>query len=235
MNYLIPCAGLGKRFNSSVPKPLIDVNGKYMLELVIENLHQDDDRFLCCILKEHEEKFGISKKIKSRCCADVDFVIIDKLTDGPARTSYLAKDLVNTDDELIITNCDQIILDFDINLFKMYAAKHKYDGLLGTFFSRSPKNSFVKLGDNGMVTEVKEKIVLSEFASNGFHYWAKASSFFQSCEEMFAKNDKTLNEFYVAPSFNYLINSGKKIGHFFFNWHFPIGTPEDLQTFLKFS
>lgn len=237
MNYLIPCAGLGRRFgNSTVPKPLIDVNGKYMLQSVIENLHQEDsDRFICCILKEHDDKFNISEKVKKVCDADIEFVTINHLTEGPAKTCYMAKEFINVDQDLVITNCDQIILDYDITMFKLYVLKHRYDAILGTFFSRSPKNSFVKLGDNGLVTEVKEKQVLSEFASNGFHYWNKAVDFFESCDKMFNKNDKTLNEFYVAPSFNYLINEGKKVGHFFFNWHFPIGIPEDLQNYLAFT
>ena len=53
MTFLIPCAGLGVRFHSKIPKPLIEVlDGRPMLELVLENLRQrENDRFICCILK----------------------------------------------------------------------------------------------------------------------------------------------------------------------------------------
>jgi hypothetical protein len=208
-----------------------------MIELVIKNLNQEkSDKFILCILKEHEEKFSISKKIINlQLPCRVEFYIIDGLKDGPAKTSYEAKNNINLNEELILTNCDQVICNYNVEKFRQYAHKYDYDGLLGTFFSRSPKNSFVKLNDFCDVTEVKEKVVLSEFASNGFHYWKKAADLFSSCEEMFEKNDRTLNEFYIAPSYNYLINKGKKIGHYFFNEHFPIGTPEDLQTYLKHS
>ena len=42
MNILIPMAGAGSRFEEAgytFPKPLIDVNGKPMIQVVIENLN----------------------------------------------------------------------------------------------------------------------------------------------------------------------------------------------------
>jgi hypothetical protein len=57
--------------------------------------------------------------------------------------------------------------------------------------------------------------------------------FVSSAEEMISEEDRTNNEFYVAPTYNYLIKSGKKILPFFYNLHFPIGTPEDLEVYLE--
>jgi NDP-sugar pyrophosphorylase family protein len=230
MTFLIPCAGLGARFHSTIPKPLIQVlDGRPMLELVLENLRQQEDhRFVCCILKEHELKFNLSAEIK-KFAPYVEICIIEKLSDGPASTCYEAKGLVDQDDELIIINCDQIIEDFDIQAFLRFCHRHDHDGVLGTFFSRSPKNSYVKLNDSGLVVEAQEKKVLSEYATNGLHYWKRARYFFDSYVSMVKKNARTLNEFYVAPSYNYLINDGKKIGAYFFNEHYPIGIPSDLD------
>tara|TARA_R110000824_G_scaffold139748_2_gene305125 strand:+ start:167 stop:883 length:717 start_codon:yes stop_codon:yes gene_type:complete len=230
MTFLIPCAGLGTRFHSNIPKPLIEVwGGRPMLELVLDNLRQQEDhRFICCILKEHELKFNLSQEIK-KFAPYVEIHIIEKLSDGPASTCYDAKGLVDENDELIIINCDQIIEDFNIGRFLRFCHAHDYDGVLGTFFSRSPKNSYVKLDDKGLVVEAQEKKVLSEYATNGLHYWKRARYFFESYAAMAKKNCRTLNEFYVAPSYNYLINDGKRIGTYFFNEHYPIGIPSDLE------
>lgn len=234
MNFLIPCAGLGKRFNSTSPKLLIDVLGRPMIQKVLENLNQEkNDKFVCCLLSEHESKFDISKRITDIFNGNIQFVFIDALKDGPAKTCYEAKHLFDSNEDLVITNCDQVIEDFSASRFKEFTRKNRYDGILGTFFSNSPKNSYVKLNDEGLVTEVKEKLVISNYATNGFHYWKKAKFFFESCDEMFSKNDRVLNEFYVAPSYNYLINNGKKIGHYYFNEHYPIGIPEDLNKYIQ--
>jgi hypothetical protein len=135
------------------------------------------------------------------------------------------------DKELIIPNCDQIIKDWDQELFLSFA--RKFDGVLGCFISSSPKNSYVKLDDGSFVTEVKEKEVISNIATNGLHYWKKARYFFESYEEMVSNNDRTNGEFYVAPTYNYLIEKKYKIGVYLFNQHFPLGTPEDLKKFLE--
>jgi len=232
INVLIPSAGLGTRFNTNVPKPLLDVNGKPMLVRVLENFYQSSNiKFIVCILEEHEKKFNIIETIGEYTDIPINFVMIDKLQDGPAKTCYLAKDSMNLDIPLIVTNCDQIIFDLDVSKMVSYAVKNKADGVLGTFYSNSPKNSYVRLNDDGVITQVKEKEVISNYATNGVHFWTRGSYFFESCDQMFVKNDRVNNEFYVAPSYNYMINDGQKVLQYFFNEHFPIGIPSDLEKF----
>jgi NDP-sugar pyrophosphorylase family protein len=234
MNVVIPAAGLGTRFNTTIPKPLLDVNGSPMLARVINNFYHYDAKFFVCVLKEHQQKFNIIDNVKDHCDeSNITYVIIDELTDGPARTSYFAKQYLNVDDPLIVTNCDQVIFDLDVDRLSLFAGKNSADGVLGTFYSNSPKNSYVRLNDDGLVTQVKEKEVISNYATNGLHFWTKGSYFFDSCDEMFSRNDRVNNEFYVGPSYNYMINKGKKVIHYFFNEHFPIGIPQDLEKFKK--
>jgi dTDP-glucose pyrophosphorylase len=238
INILIPAAGLGARFQTTTPKPLLDVNGKPMLVRVLENFYQSSRvRFTVCILAEHEQKFKLVKTIKQYVDIPFEVVFIDKLQDGPAKTCYLAKDYLNQQIPLIVTNCDQLIFDLDIKKLVSYAGKNQADGVVGTFYSNSPKNSYIKLDDSGLITQIKEKEVLSNYATNGVHYWTKTCDFFESCDEMFAKNDKVLKEYYVAPSYNYMIQNGKKVIQYFFNEHFPIGIPADLEKFknLKYK
>ena len=85
------------------------------------------------------------------------------------------------------------------------------------------------------MVEVKEKIVISNLATNGLHYWKHGKYFVKSAEEMIAQNDRYNGEFYVAPTYNYLIKDGKKVLPYFFNLHFPIGVPEDLEKYQSIS
>ncbi len=219
---IIPAAGRGKRFENSIyiePKPLIKWNNKNMIEHVVDNFRGESKIVLIC-RKEHNIHLE-----------SIDKLEIDYTTDGPATSVFLAKHLVDPESELIITNCDQIIKDWNQDQFLNFA--RKFDGVLGCFISNSPKNSFVKINEKNHVIEVKEKIVISNLATNGLHYWKKAKYFFESYDEMTKNNDRTNGEFYVAPTYNYLINKDYKIGIYMFNQHFPIGTPEDLKNFLE--
>jgi uncharacterized membrane protein len=114
-----------------------------------------------------------------------------------------------------------------------FSEKNLAEGVIGTFYSNSPKNSYVRLNDEGLITQVREKEVISNYATNGLHFWSKGSYFFDSCDEMFSRNDRVNNEFYVGPSYNYMINKGMKVVQYFFNEHFPIGIPQDLEKFKK--
>ena len=59
MKILIPMAGEGSRFQKegyTLPKPLIDVNGKPMIQSVVENLDFDCE-YIFLVRKEHMEKY----------------------------------------------------------------------------------------------------------------------------------------------------------------------------------
>lgn len=233
INILIPLAGLGKRFSDAgytVPKPFIDLGGKSMIKSVIENIRIPNSRYIFVL---NESLLPVLDFMKHVVSSDVEFRIITTptATEGPASTCLLAKEEINSETPLIVINCDQIIRDFDFQFFLDFTWIHDCDGVLGCFISESPKNSYVKLNSEGQITETAEKKVISNFATNGLHYWKRGSDFVGSAEEMIRSDDRCNGEFYVAPTFNYLIKSGKKIMPYFFNMHFPVGIPEDLEKY----
>lgn len=235
VNILIPLGGAGKRFSEAgyqESKPFIDVAGKSMIRTVIENLYHPDTHFIFIINEQHTSINDFSKHISDLEIPN-SIYSTTKLTDGPASSSLLAISEIDSETPLIIVNCDQVILDFNLELLEKFVSTNECDGVLGCFLSSSDKNSYVKLNEDGEICDVKEKIVISNIATNGLHYWKSGSLFVSSATEMIESNDRYNNEFYVAPSFNYLIKKGKRILPFFYNLHFPIGTPEDLKIYLN--
>jgi dTDP-glucose pyrophosphorylase len=107
------------------------------------------------------------------------------------------------------------------------------DGGIVTFKSTHPKWSFVKIDENGLATEVAEKNPISDIATVGYYYWKKGSDFVNYAESMISKDIRVNNEFYVCPVFNEAISGGKKIRIFNSSKMWGLGTPEDLDVFLK--
>ena len=233
INVIIPLAGAGKRFSDvgyTIPKPFIPVHGIPMVQAVVDNLNIDG-KFIFIIQNKHS--VGDNLKIFLQAIKPDSIVIgIDELTEGPACTALLAEKYID-DNPLIIVNCDQMIHDFDVNKLQQFANVNNADGVLGAFISSSKKNSYMKLDPQGEVTELKEKIVISNIATNGLHFWKNGKDFVSSAKEMIEAGEKYNNEFYIAPTYNYLIKDGKKILPYFYNLHFPIGTPEDLEKYRK--
>lgn len=233
INVIIPMAGAGKRFEDvgyDLPKPLIDVNGIPMVKAVIENLNIDAN-YIFIVQSKHMKEYNLGQLLKE-IAPNCKIFQVHQLTEGPACTALLAEEFI-TEDPLIIVNCDQIILDFDVNELLEFCRINNADGILGAFISTSKKNSYMKLDPSGEVIELKEKIVISNIATNGLHFWKNGNDFLKSSKEMISNGERYNNEFYIAPTYNYLIKNGKKILPFFYNLHIPIGTPEDLTKYLE--
>lgn len=231
MNILIPLAGNGKRFKDvgyDMPKPLIEVNGKTMIENVLGNLSLPG-LYHFIILKDHEEKYSIKNFLKS-VKNDCRIIEIEDVTCGQACSCLLAKEFINNETSLLIANSDQI-MDWEPENFQSFI-KPEYDGIIFTFTDDSKNNSYVKLSDNGCVIEVAEKKVISNIATCGIYYFKKGADFVHAAEKMINNGEKINNEYYVCPTYNELIKENKKIVTYHIDGHYPIGTPEDLDKYL---
>lgn len=235
MQILIPMAGEGSRFAKEgyqYPKPLIDVAGKPMIQRVVENL-QFDAKYIFLVRSEHLKKYNGLKntlyQITNKKCSIIE---VDGLTDGAACTALLAKHLIDTDEDLLIANSDQIV-DYEKNNFLFLKNVKFIDGIVFSFNATHPKWSFVRVNSSGYIAEVAEKNPISNIATCGIYWYRRGRDFVECAESMIRHKLKTNNEYYIAPVYNELINKDKNVIPFFVNKMNGIGTPEDLKTYLS--
>lgn len=239
INIVVPMAGHGSRFSKAGykdPKPLIPVNGKPMIELVIDNLKPlKEHRFIFICQAEHLNKYPLRGLLQTKApgCKVIE---VSQVTEGAACTVLLAKDLINNQDQLMIANCDQYI-DIDINNYLAILDDRSTDGLIMTMKAYDNKWSFIKLNENNEITLVVEKEVVSDEATVGIYNYQQGSEFVRAAEKMIAKNLRVNNEFYIAPAYNEMIEEGKRIQYFNIgslrSGMHGLGTPEDLTLFLE--
>ena len=232
MKILIPMAGRGKRFEDagySFPKPLIDINGKAMIQVIIENLNFPSEHIFLC-QNEHYEKYSL-KELLELISPSCKIIKVNEVTEGAACTALLAKELIDNDEELIIANSDQWI-DWNNQHFLSFLRNNTADGGIVTFIATHPKWSFVKINDKNEVIEVAEKKPISNIATVGIYYFKKGSYFVKAAEKMIEKDIRTNGEFYIAPTYNEMIQEGKKILHYPIAEMRGLGTPEDLSNFM---
>lgn len=233
MKVLIPMAGAGSRFEKAgytFPKPLIDVEGKPMIQAVVDNLNIEAQHVFI-VQKSHYEKYNLQQTL-NQISPDCEIVQVEGITEGAACTTLLAKEYINNGDPLVIANSDQYV-KWDSNEFMYSMVADSVDGGILSFKSTHPKWSYAKLGDDGFVCEVAEKKPISNIATVGIYYWKKGSDYVRYAEDMIEKNIRVNNEFYVCPVFNQAIEDNKKVKIFNVEKMWGIGTPEDLQIFLK--
>ena len=242
VNVCIPMAGRGKRFADAGyadPKPFIKVGDQRMIEMVIQNIngqHASNLNYIFILLKSFVDEYGDKfEKFVSSYCYKHTILYIDEVTQGAACTALVAKDLINSDEELVITDCDHVCLDKDhINNGIKYFRKYKAEGGFWNFLSDDPKYSYVRI-NNGYVKEVAEKQVISNIANTGSYYFAKGSDFVKYAEEMIKANDRTRGEYYVAPVYRYMFIDNKKVLPYVCNAFFSLGVPSDLTMYKEIN
>lgn len=236
---VIPAAGLGSRFANHgylKPKPLIDVAGLPMILWVLGNFElRRGDAVIIVSRVGLEIEEGIQDLIR-HLGLNIKFIDVPVLTEGPAITVQHAKLLLDLDLPLIVANSDQFVSGSILNFTQQLRQSQKDLGLILTMTASSSKWSYVGRGQDGSVNRVIEKVEISSEATVGVYGWTSAQLFFKSLDEMIASNDRTNNEFYVAPTYNYLISNGTEVA----TYHVGdveesvhgLGTVEDLLEFL---
>lgn len=231
LNVLIPMAGLGSRFKDAgyvFPKPLVEVDGKPMIQAVVESIGVNA-RYTYIVQKEHYEKYNLSYLL-NLITPDCNIVQVDGITEGAAVTCLLAKEYIDNESPLILANSDQIV-EWNSRKFIYELMTKNADGGIATFESTHPKWSYAKVNLDGLVTEVAEKKPISNIATVGIYYWKHGSDFVKYAEQMIDKDIRTNNEFYVCPVFNEAIADNKRVFVSNIKKMWGIGTPEDLNNY----
>lgn len=231
MNIVIPMAGRGSRLDSfQCPKPLIKLGDKTLIEWALETLNLDGNYTF--VIRDYENK---KHNIELRSILDkfnnkANIISINYTTRGAACTSLLVHDIIDNDEELVIANCDQIML-WDSSKFIEFKNKNKYDGILVTYNCNKDNKSYVKLNEHGYAIALAEKKVISNHATNGIHWWKQGKNFVSSAMDDIIERNTERDEYYVAPTYNRLIEYGMPIGIYEIpaHEHIAVGDMDELK------
>lgn len=237
VNVVIPAAGEGSRFAKAgwtKKKPFIDVNGRPMLEHVIDNVVTEDYRTTLLLRKEHMESH--QEEVENLVNSGASIIPVSELTEGTACTVLLARSTFDGHQPMMVANSDQLV-DFDVADYVNDCLNRNLDGSILVFRdpTMNPKWSFARLNDEGLVVEVAEKKPISDLATVGIYLFRRGSDFVASAIDMIARNERVNGEFYTCPVYNYMIEKGLKIGVY----EVPmdamkgLGTPDDLTDYLQ--
>lgn len=238
LTIVIPMAGRGSRFADAgyaLPKPLLPIHGVPMIETVVRNLAPSEPaRFVFICQREHLASFGFEAGLRT-AAPDCEIVAIDGVTEGAACTVLLAESAIDPADVLVIANSDQWV-DHTMDAHLAVMRDAGLDGVIMTMTADDPKWSFVELDEHTHVTNVVEKVVVSDEATVGIYTFARGGDFIRAAHAMIAAGERVNGEFYVAPVYNQLIAEGAAVGIDNIGavgaGMYGLGTPADYEAFL---
>lgn len=250
LNVIIPMAGKGTRFADygfQTPKFLLPINdkGETMIHSAVDTLNAKNlnPSYTFITLKSNLND-AVQKEMSEY---NPEWVVLEEITDGPATTVFQGLKNVNNDSPLLISNSDQILVNWDCENFIKRCSG--YDGGVLTYtpnyevkIGDKDKHSYVEL-KNGTCSKFAEKIVLSNQALIGVHYFRNKETFLNAYYDMKSRNERAPNgEFYLSLMYNALVRANKTVIHVPLlpnELFFPTGEPADyfhyLNTISKFG
>lgn len=220
MLYLIPMAGKATRFPSNKYKfkPLIEVEGRTLMEYAIRSLPLRTEDHLILVLRKNADVRSIQmimESLKVPCPWEIRIISFE--TKGQAETAFqVLKDY--SDEKVFIHNCDTAMLIGEVNL------SQEWDGLLLLFESTEPRFSYAKVESSGLVTETAEKVVISSLASTGSYLFRSPSTF----REAYLGHNYSAQEKFIAPLYNNMIRQKMLVRSHVVAGVFSLGTPQDI-------
>jgi dTDP-glucose pyrophosphorylase len=206
---VVPMAGLGSRFTDAgytVPKPLLDIHGVPMFQLVLANLASPS---LCKIVLIVPKVWGLASRMTQLGAAlgvEVVALEVEELTDGPAGSVALAESHLDPELPVVTANSDQF-LDADLGDFYKSVSDPANAGVILVMEDNDPKWSYARLDESGALVEVREKVVISNLATVGVYGFKSAEIMFDAFRQMRADGASVNGEYYVAPAYNYLMGA----------------------------
>jgi dTDP-glucose pyrophosphorylase len=236
MQIIVPAAGNGSRFSEQGyrdPKPLIKVLNKPLIRWSTGGLNiKNKSKYIFLVQQSHIEQYHIDQRL-SEWYDDCSVIPVVGVTEGQACTVLLAKDMLDMEDELAIVNCDNL---FSIDLNRAKRELKINDDSRGIIFfiaGNNPAWSYVATDDQGFATQVAEKIVISDKATVGCYYFTKARYFVEAAELMIERDIRYNGEFYVSLAYNIFLENNKKVHTWPCDFHFSLGTPEQVDSFIS--
>jgi capsule biosynthesis phosphatase len=210
MKYIILCGGIGKRCNNySLPKPLNLIEGRHMIEYIIENIPSNE---LFIIYNIFLDEYNFQEILINKCKSKIiHFSKIDYLTRGAVETAFIG---INNFIEKI-GNDNIVFIDND-NLHNLNKHIPIFDNeFIGYSIDYTKKNdySFIRFVNNE-ITDIEEKNKISDYYCCGFYGFKNINNFKKNAKILLENNEKQKNEFYFSELYNLIIKLGNKVESF---------------------
>ena len=233
MNIIIPIGGVGQRFKDegyNMPKPLISVLGKPMIYQVINSLQLESTDTVYVVYHNHLKEFNFETLIKFYFPKiNIKFVSLDYLTKGAAETVLRGLETFTEDelnDSVLLLDCDTFYSDNIIGKYKNQSNKNT----IFYFNSTDPKPIFSYINlENDKVTEIVEKVKISDNANTGAYGFESGAELKQYCSKILGLD----KEVYISCVYEEMLKDGKTIVGSKIDSFNCVGTPLQLKTYCN--
>lgn len=200
------------RVYDGYPLCLTDIDGKPLLERIFRSCDSlDCPSYLIAFQVFEIRRFFLDNIVQLLTNNQCKTIAIEGETGGAACTALLASEHIDSDEELLILNANEL-LSVDFKSVSDNFRSQSLDAGVVIFPSIHPRYSYVRVDSHDMVVEAAEKRPISRDATAGFYWYARGSDFVCSAKRMIRKNASVDNAFYICPVFNEMVLMNRRVG-----------------------
>ena len=248
MQIIIPMTGYGSRFVAAGYKdlkPLIKVQGKTMLEWIVQGMYSYEDEFIFVCREQHLDERPWLREYLSQLAPHTVIVSIKNWQKkGPVYDVLKAENYINKEQSAIINYCD-FYMAWDWDKFKSDVQINACDGAVPCYTGFHPnlipeKNVYAscQTDNENFLLEIREKysFEVNKFKakhSPGVYYFRTGEIMLKYCQKLVDSDENINGEFYASLPYNFMVQDGLKVWipsnvEWFCQW----GTPEDMKEYL---
>lgn len=245
MHIVIPMSGMGNRFieaGYSVPKPLIIIDGKTIIEHVC-NLFPGEDRFTFICNSKHLNETNMTEVLK-KIKPNSNIIEIPNHKKGPVYAVSLIEEFIDDEEEVIVNYCD-FGTYWNYEDFLSHTRNRGADGAIPSYKGFHPhmlgttNYAFIR-DEKQWMLEIKEKEPftknrMQEYASNGTYYFKKGLYVKKYFEELMFRDINLSGEYYVSLVYNLLVEDDLKVSIYEIQHMLQWGTPQDVAQYNTWS
>lgn len=246
MKVVIPMSGMSSRFVAAgytTPKYLIEVDGKTVIEHIID-LYPKDTEFVCILNRKHHDETNAAGLLLQKLSEGSTISVIEPHKLGPVHSVMQALEYIDDEEEVIINYCDFSIY-WEYSNFKEYVDVIGCDGCVICYTGFHPhmlgSDNYAFCRTEGYkILEVREKEPftddkMSEFASAGNYYFRKGSYVKKYFKQLMDEDININGEYYVSLIYNLMVQDGLDNYVFEVPYMLQWGTPGDLDIYNTWS
>jgi len=206
MKVIVPCCGNSSRFPGQPPKWTLPAHdGRPMLCLAIAGLQLSLDDLVVTILREHEVKYSIVAGLEEAFGRPVQVAILEERTQSQSETVARTLEQLDLHEPCLVKDSDGFFQLDDLGQEDNYVCVDS----LNNFDSINPRNkSYLQIDHKGIVTNIREKVVISDLFSVGGYYFNSPAHFLEFYQRLARDKANWNREIYLSDVIGAMILEG---------------------------
>jgi HAD superfamily hydrolase (TIGR01509 family) len=238
MNIIIPLGGKGDRFKKNgyeVPKPLIKVFEKTMIEYVLDNLSLNNEDKIFIIYNFKLNDYNFFNYIKQKYNF-IELIEINQDTKGAAETLFLGLNIIlnkyEFNEKCLLLDCDTFYTENIVEIFRNI----NYNTIFYTKnYDCNPIYSYIELDNDKNIINISEKNKISDNANTGAYSFIDINILYDYCKYVLENNITFNNEPYTSCIISEMLKSNIIFKGYELNDEYVIslGTPLAVEKYIN--